>query len=65
MKRDPYIESLVDVAMSVFAFDDDWDNESIPEVKYNRDQLRRKFEKVFHPKTVSVRKAKEAPCRAS
>ena len=44
------IEALVDAAMSVLAFDWMWDDESIPEVKYARDQLREKFSEVLERK---------------
>lgn len=46
MKRDSFIEELVDVAMRTFCFDSMWDSDEEPEMKYNRDTLRVQFRRV-------------------
>ncbi len=43
------IEALVDAAMSVFCYEDDYTDESIPHVKSNRAALRAKFSAIIHP----------------
>jgi len=55
MRRNPYIEALVDVAMRTFCFDSKWDSDEEPEMKYNRDTLRTQFKKVVRKYSKSER----------
>ena len=47
MKRAELIEKLVEDAMKVCCFDWNHEDESIPEVRYTKEQLRKEFSKTI------------------
>lgn len=43
----PLIDRLVDAAMEIAMFDQDWTDNSIPEVKYHRDLFAKRFSEII------------------